>query len=346
MITSKTLLAALLTLAAPAGAADPVRYIKFATLAPQNSTWMKVMDALNKELTERSGGSLRFKMYPGGVAGDEKDVVRKMRIGELQAAGFTGVGIGSIAPEVRILDSPWLFRSEREVDAVRRKLSPRLEADLKKGGMALLGWVDPGFVYFFTKDAVASPQELKNPKFKMWVWVDDPIAQAAYRAIDVSPIPLSIIDVMSNLETELINGVYGPPLAVIALEWFTRTNFIYPVPVAYSAGAVLVSKRFFDSLTPTQQRLLSTLSRKHLAKLNILSSQEAKAALDILQKRGLKMGNAPGPSDMAYFDKARTKAQNILVNEGLFGSDIVKETDSILKALRHPKSASKTARRG
>jgi TRAP-type C4-dicarboxylate transport system substrate-binding protein len=346
MTIFNALLAALLALPGLARAEGPVRYIKFATLAPQASTWMKVMDELNKELQERSGGSLRFKMYPGGVAGDEKDVVRKMRIGEIQAAGFTGVGIGSIAPEVRLFDSPWLFRNEGEIRALRKKLAGRLADDLKKGGMVLLGWVDPGFVYFFTRDAVQSPENLKNSKFKMWVWVDDPIAQAAYRAIDVSPVPLSIIDVMSSLETGLVNGVYGPPLGVIALEWFTRTNYIYPVPVAYSAGAVLIARRFFDSLTPAQKKLLVSLSRKHLDRLNVLSGQEAAQSLKTLESRGLKMGKAPSAADLAYFEAAGPISQKTLVSQGLFSSDIVKEADSLLQSLRRrgPQRPSKPSR--
>src|SRR5581483_6167578 len=124
--------------------------IKFATLAPQGSTWMKVMNEFDKELKEKTGGKLRFKFYAGGVSGDEKDVVSKMRIGQLHAAGVTGVGLGVVAPAVRVMDAPFLFRNAGEIDYARGKVDAELEAALEKGGFANLGWAEVGLVYVFT----------------------------------------------------------------------------------------------------------------------------------------------------------------------------------------------------
>src|SRR5688572_16517394 len=137
------LLAVILASAVHAGEA---KTIKFATLAPEGSTWMNVMTELNEELVKKTNGALKFKFFPGGVQGDEKDVVKKIRINQLHAAGFTGVGIGEVAAEARILDAPWLFRSDKEVDFVYKTFDKQLTAAVEKGGYVLLGWTELGWV--------------------------------------------------------------------------------------------------------------------------------------------------------------------------------------------------------
>ncbi|PIR18887.1 MAG: ABC transporter substrate-binding protein, partial [Elusimicrobia bacterium CG11_big_fil_rev_8_21_14_0_20_64_6] len=155
--------------------ASAAQRIKFATLAPEGSTWMKVLNELSKDLEKQTEGKLKFKFYAGGVAGDEKDVVKKIRIGQLHGAGFTGVGLGEVAPETRLLDAPWLFRSRTELEAVRSKYSKELNGAIEEGGFVLLGWTDLGSVYIFSKNPINSPVGMKQEK--MWVWEGDPIAQ-------------------------------------------------------------------------------------------------------------------------------------------------------------------------
>ncbi|MEQ1920045.1 MAG: TRAP transporter substrate-binding protein DctP, partial [Elusimicrobiota bacterium] len=282
MISFKSL--ALTLLLSSSAAAENVSVIKFATLAPDGSTWMKVLTELSKDLEKQTDGKLKFKFYSGGVAGDEKDVVKKIRIGQLHSAGFTGVGLGEVAPETRLLDAPWLFRSRSELEAVRSKYAKELNAAVEKGGFVLLGWTDLGSVYVFSKNLIASPEDMK--KEKMWVWEGDPIAIAAYKALGVNPIPLSIVDVMQSLQTGMINGVYGPPLGVVALQWHSKLKHIYPVPIAESTGAVLVSKKFFDALPDGQKKILHAVSATHLKRLNDLTNIENDKALEALKKQG------------------------------------------------------------
>jgi TRAP-type C4-dicarboxylate transport system substrate-binding protein len=292
---------------------------------------MKVLSELSKDLQTRSESKLKFKFYPGGVAGDEKDVVKKIRIGQLHAAGFTGVGLGEIAPETRLLDAPWLFRSRSELETVRAKFDKELRASIEKGGFVLLGWTDLGSVYIFTKNAITSPTDMK--KEKMWVWEGDPIAKAAYKALGVSPVPLSVVDVMQSLQTGLINGVYGPPLGVIALQWHSKVKHIYPVPIAESTGAVLVSKKFFDGLDAAQKKLLIELSAKHLKHLNDLTNTENDKALDALRKQGLELAADPGPGVRRTYEELGTAARRELSGR-LFSAGLMGKFEKELAALR------------
>ncbi|MBI2384880.1 MAG: TRAP transporter substrate-binding protein DctP [Elusimicrobia bacterium] len=316
-------------LAAPAAAQTTV--IKFATLAPDGSTWMKVLTELSKDLEKETAGKLKFKFYAGGVSGDEKDVVKKIRIGQLHAAGFTGVGLGDIAPETRLLDAPWLFRSRSELEAVRAKHAKELNAAVEKGGFVLLGWTDLGSVFVFTKNPIGSPDDMK--KEKMWVWEGDPIAQAAYKALGVNPVPLSIVDVMQSLQTGMINGVYGPPLGVVALQWHSKVKHIYPVPIAESTGAVLVSKRFYDALPADQKKTLSDLSAKHLKRLNDLTNAENDKALEALKKQGLDLAPDPGPATRRRYEELGAAARRELAGK-LFSAELLGKFEKELAALR------------
>ncbi len=314
--------------AAPAAAAS---VIKLATLAPDGSTWMKVLNEMSKDLEKQSEGALKFKFYPGGVSGDEKDVVKKIRIGQLHGAGFTGVGLGEVAPETRLLDAPWLFRSRSELEGLRGKYAKELNAAVEKGGFVLLGWTDLGSVYIFSKNPIASPEDMK--KEKMWVWEGDPIALAAYKALGVNPVPLSVVDVMQSLQTGMINGVYGPPLGVVALQWHSKLKHIYPVPIAESTGAVLVSKKFYDALPADQQKLLTDVSAKHLLRLNELTNAENDKALEALKKQGLDLAADPGPATRRKYEELGTAARKELAGK-LFSAELLAKFEKELAALR------------
>lgn len=316
-------------LAAPAYAQTTV--IKFATLAPEGSTWMKVLTELSQDLEQKTGGKLRFKFYAGGVSGDEKDVVKKIRIGQLHAAGLTGVGLGLVAPETRLLDTPWLFRGQSELSVVRAKYASELKAAVEKGGFVLLGWTDLGSVYVFSKNPIASPEDMK--KEKMWVWEGDPIAQSAYKALGVSPVPLSVVDVMQSLQTGLINGVYGPPLGVVALQWHSRLKHIYPVPIAESTGAVLISKKFYDALPADQQKTLMDVSEKSLKRLNGLTNAENDKALEALKKQGLDLAVDPGPATRGRYEALGAAARQELAGK-LFSAELLGKFEKELAALR------------
>ena len=311
--------------------ADPT-LIKFATLAPEGSTWINIMKDLNQELKKETQGQLGFKIYPGGVAGDEKDVLRKIRIGEMQAGGFTGVGLGAIAPEVRILDSPWLFKNTAEVDFVRKAFRPEFEKAFLDGGFVLLGWTDLGFVHFFSKNPFSTLDSLQ--KDKVWIWEGDPIAEAAFNAFGISPIPLSELDVMTSLQTGMIDTVYGPPLAVTALQWFTKTRYIDPVSLAYASGAVLISKTAFEHLPPDQKKILKKVSSIYLNRLNTLSRKENDAAIAALQKQGLILSPMPPSKTMKLYSALGDKARANLVRK-LYSQKFLDRVQSSLKKFRN-----------
>jgi TRAP-type C4-dicarboxylate transport system substrate-binding protein len=272
-----------------------------------------------------------FKIYAGGVAGDEIDVLKKIRIGQYHAAGFTGVGIGEIAPNLRVLDSPFLFKSYDEVDYIYQKFNDEFEREIEKGGFVLLGWAEVGFVYTFTKTPVYGVDDLK--KLKMWAWQGDPIAEAAYKVIGVTPVPLSITEVLTSLQTGIIDGVYGSPLAILATQWFTRVKYMHDVPLSNASGALLISKRYFDSLPKDLQEILLRNGKKYMRKLVELSREENKKAIETLKKNGIMITEPPSKKVLNEYDEVGKKIRRALVGK-VFNQDWLDKVEKAVEEYR------------
>jgi TRAP-type C4-dicarboxylate transport system substrate-binding protein len=261
--------------------------IKLSVLAPEGSTWVKVMEQMNQELQQNSNGRLALKIYAGGVSGDEKDVLRKMKIGQVHAAAFTGVGLGQIVPSVRILELPFLFRSYQEVDAVKAKLMPQFSQQFSAKGFELLGWSEAGFVDIFSNKPIHNKQDMTG--VKMWAWEGDPLVKEMYDALGITPIPLSLPDVLTSLQTNLIDGVYGPPLGVIALQWFTKVKYMTKLDLANSTGGMLITKSYYDKLPPDLQKILKDTAQKYGNILVQKIRAENQQSIGALQKSGIQI---------------------------------------------------------
>ncbi len=263
----------------------PQHEIKLATLAPDGSTWMNIMHELDAAVRRETENRVGFKFYPGGVQGDELVVLKKIRTGQLHGGGFTGLGLGEIASELRVLELPFLFQDPAEVDQVHEKLDPTFEKILGDKGYVLLGWAEVGFIYLFTDRPVAGPEDLKQ--VKMWLWEGDRLAADFFSAYGISPIPLAVTDVLTALETGLINGVYASPLACIALQWFTRVSHMTDARLTHGIGAVVVDRRTWDPIPAADQATVRRLAAAHFRQLVERTRKENEESIAVMQKRGI-----------------------------------------------------------
>ena len=277
--------ASVLLLAPVAEAAKAKTELKIASVAPEGSTWMKVMRQIDAEVREATGNEVGFKIYAGGVQGDEKVVLRKTRTGQLHGGGLTGLGLGLIAPELRVIEIPFLVKNNDEVDRVYEGVGATFESALQKNGFTLLGWAEVGFVYVFSKEPIAGGAALK--KSKMWLWEGDALARSFYEEAGVVPVPLAVTDVMTSLQTNLIDAVYCSPLGCLALQWFTRVKYFTDLPLTFASGAVVITNKSFEKIPANHRETVLRICKARFRELVETSRQKNDESLLVIEQAGV-----------------------------------------------------------
>jgi TRAP-type C4-dicarboxylate transport system substrate-binding protein len=302
--------------------------IKFATVAPEGSTWMNHMRELDREIREKTKGQVGFRIYGGGVAGDELDVLKKIRIGQIHAAGFSGVGFGQILPSVRVLDLPFLFRNYQEIDLVHEALEDFFAAEFRKKGFEFLSWAEVGNVNLFSRSPIQRVADMA--RLKVWAWTGDPIAKETFSVMGTNPIPLAIADVTTALNTGMIDTVYAPPLAALALQWNLYTKYMTSLPLAHSTGAVLLARSFSDKMPPELLKLLKDEFRRSMTALTLEVRKQTEESFGILEKSGVRILPLPGESDLKDFYKVHDQVAQALTGK-LYSKELLDRVYGILK---------------
>lgn len=271
--------------------------IKTAVVMPEGSTWTKILHEMTDEVTSKTEGAVTFQVYAGGISGDEPDVIRKMRVNRIQAAGFSGIGMGVLVPEVRVLESVLLFRDHGEVDRVRAALFDDFSRRFDAKGYVLLGFFEAGFTYIYSSKPMERVADLKQTK--MWIWKGDAIASRYVSALGMEAVPLHMTDVNTGLETGLIEGFYAPPLAAMALQWYARVGHVLDYPLVNSCGGFIVTKRAFGRLSAAHQEVLREVVKTYCDKLVTTTRVENAQAKTIMAGAGLTFA-APSEAVKAY----------------------------------------------
>ena len=280
--------------------------IKLATLAPEGSTWMQVLEEYDAALRADTGGRLQLVPFSGGVAGAEPDVLRKIRFGQLDGAGLTGLGLGIIAPVERVLEGPYVFHGYAQVDAIHAAAQATVEAALAEAGYTVLGWAEVGFVYLFTRQPVSSIAELR--RLRVWAWAGDPVADATFAAWGVSPVRLPLADVFTSLQTGGLDGIYAAPLGLIALQWHTHMRYMLDLPLGIASGALVLTNRRLDGLAPELREPLLHNGRVYMDRLRQRTREDGEAAIRTLRNRGIEILTV-GDGERRQFERAAAVAR-------------------------------------
>ena len=289
----------------PPAAGAKTLTIKIATLAPEGSSWIQTFEDLNVELRQKTNDAVQLKVYPGGVLGDEKDMVRKMYVGQIQGAVLTSAGLSGIFEEMDVFQIPFLFNTYEEVDYVVSKMDGFFKKGFADRGYVLPAWSEGGFVRLMSTVPIASLSDLK--KAKVWTWEDAPMAKAIFDEAGVSAIPLSLPDVLVGLQTGLVEVVYAPPTGAISLQWFTKIKYMTDVPLIYLIGAILIKKNAFDKLSADHQHVFTELCTKYMEQLKKVIRRENKEAIQVMTNHGIKLIH-PSQDQIEGFKEVSRKA--------------------------------------
>jgi TRAP-type C4-dicarboxylate transport system substrate-binding protein len=285
LVRTLTRLAAAALLVLGVGAAEAAD-IKIATVAPDGSRWMVEMRAGAAEVLARTNGRVAIKFYPGGVMGSDAQVLRKVRIGQLQGGAFTAGGLGERYSALNLYGIPLLFHSLDEVDAVRAELDGDLAVGLEQAGFVTFGFIEGGFANLLANEPIRTVEDMRRKK--VWVPEGDPFSFLAMEALGLSPAVLPLTDVLTGLQTGLIDIAFASPVAALVLQWHTKVKYITDIPASYSMGIFAIDKNTFATLSAEDQRTVREVMARHIGALDREARDDNRKAAEALAKAGLQ----------------------------------------------------------
>jgi TRAP-type C4-dicarboxylate transport system substrate-binding protein len=270
--------------------------LRIGSLVPKNSLYHRQLLDVAESWRTAQGAGAKYLVYPDGSQGGEAEMARRMRIGQLQGALLSVVGLREIEPSIAALQSlPLLFRNWEELDYVREKMRPAMEKKFLDKGFVVLAWGDAGWVRFFSKEAALRPDDYKRMKF--FAWGSEPDQQSIMKSLGYTPVPLETTDILPAIQTGMINVVPSTPYFALATQVYNTAPHMLDINWAPIVGALVVTRKAWDSMAPNVQAALRTASDKAGAQIRIKARQEVEEAVDAMKKRGLTV-NKPNPAQM------------------------------------------------
>ena len=285
-ITKKFVLVLAISFAGFNSPAILAKTIKIATLSPDGTFWMKQMRAGAKEIKEKTQGRVKFKFYPGGVMGNDENVLRKIRIGQLQGGAITIGNLSQSTPDTTIYGLPYLFSSLDDAAEIRKTTDPMLSKTIEESGFVNFGFAQGGFSYLMSKEPIRSLDDLRQRK--SWIPEKSDVGLSVYRYVGVSPISLAMSDVLTGLQTGLIDTVVTSPIGALALQWHTHIKYVTDQPLNYLAAMLIIDKKDFYKLSETDQQIVRDVMGKVYKTIDEQNKVDNIAARQALINQGVK----------------------------------------------------------
>jgi TRAP-type C4-dicarboxylate transport system substrate-binding protein len=304
---------------------------KVATLSTDGSVWMEKMRAGAEEISQKTDSRVNFKFYPGGVMGGDKNVLRKIRFGQLQGAALPSAGLTGIYPDIQLYNLIVKFQSMSEIDYVREQMDDQLLVGLEKKGLVAFGFSEIGLAYTMSTTPVHNITDLQQ--LKSWVPESNKIAIQAYKALSISPIPLPLRDVLMGLQTGMITSVAGTPTGAIALQWHTKIKYVTDSPLSYIFGVFFLDKKAFNKISKADQLVVREVMAKTVNEVDKQSRQDNVNAVLALKKLGVEFIDVEDAAANELKAVMESANQEIVSKSGL-SSRLVEILDKYLAAFR------------
>ena len=309
--------------------------LKIATVTPEGSQWMKDMRESAKEIKERTDGRVQIKYYGGGVMGNDTKVLGKIRIGALQGGAFTPAALSDIYPDLNIYGMPLVFDSEEEAAYVRERLDSKLQEGLEAAGFINFGFASGGFAIVMSNTPVKGLDDLKGKR--VWVPEGDSISYASMEALSLAPVTLPLTDVLTGLQTGLIDIVAMSPIGALVLQWHTKIKYMTEIPLVYTVGFMAVDKRAFNKLSDADQQVVRDVMQETYEKFDRSNLEDNREARDALLNAGIE--SVPFDADeVARLRDRLMESNRKLGQEGAFSMALYDEMLSYVKEYREANS--------
>jgi len=288
MLSIRVIAATVLVLAGsiPAsGAGEPVK-IRLGALAPRGTAWHRTLLEVGEKWRAAEGAGAEFIVYGGGSQGGEADMVRRMRVGQLNAAMLSVIGLTEIDASVGALQKmPLVFRSWDELDYVRDRLRPALDQRFLDKGFVVLCWGDAGWVRFFSKTPALRPDDFR--KMKIFAWAGDAPQTDIMKSLGYQPVVLEVSDILPGLQTGMVSMVPSTPFWALTLQFYNHAPYMLELDWAPMVGAMIVTRKAWDAMSPAGQGALRQAGAEAGVELRALSRREHEESVAAMTKRGL-----------------------------------------------------------
>lgn len=288
------------------------RVFKIATISPDGSSWMVLMKQAAKDIAEQTDNRVKLKFYPGGVMGNDQTVFRKIRAGQLHGTATTGGAMSVYYPDAQLYGLPVIFKNQQEVDYVRKKMDPQIMQGLEDKGFVSFGLAEGGMAYVMSKSQTPDVDELSARK--VWVPSDDRAMLETAQAFGIHPVPLNLGDVLTSLQSGLVDTVATSPIAAIALQWHTQVEYITDVPLVYLYALLAIDKKAFAKVSKEDQQLMRDIMGKAFVEIDQLNRNDNVNALKALQNQGLKLISPSEPQLQQWYELAKHSREQAIAN--------------------------------
>ncbi len=322
------------TLALPYTPGYAAQTFKIATISPEGSMWMEKMRTGAKEVAKKTDNRVKFKFYPGGVMGNDKAVLRKIRIGQLQGGALVGGSLSPFFPANQVYAQPMKFKSQQEVDYVRQHMDSFITEGLEEAGFVTFGLSGGGFAYIMSKEPIETVTDLQ--KRKVWIPDNDSFSQAAVKNFGVSPIPLPLADVRTSLQSGLIDTVGSSPVGAIVLQWHTQIKYVTNIPLLYLHATLAIDKKKFKRLAAPDQGIVRKVMIRIFKEIGNQNREDDAKAIAALKKRGI-IFITPDKAQMAEWQTTAQKASKKMIGSGTLPKAAADRLDGLLTEYRKSK---------
>lgn len=305
--------------------------IKIATLSPEGSMWMEKMREGANQVAKTTDNRVKFKFYPGGVMGNDKAVLRKIRINQLQGGALIAGSLSSFFPGDQIYAQPMKFKSQEEVDYVRQHMDDYIIKGLDDAGFVCFTLMGGGFAYIMSRSPITSIGDLKERK--IWVPDNDKMTVDSVSSFGVSPIALPLADVRTGLQSGLIDTVGTSPVGAVVLQWHTEIKYITNIPLIYLYAVFAIDKKTFNKISPDDQKIVSDVMTRALKEIDRLNRQDNVKAIEALKKQGIKF-ITPSQEQMNEWMAAAVKASQKMIDAGDLPKAPADKIDALLEQYR------------
>ena len=296
--------------------------IKIATLAPQNSEWAEKFQKGSIEIQERTENRVKLKFYWGGAQGNAKKILQKIKIRQLHGGTFSPTDFQEVYPDLNIYGLPFLFKDFDEVNYVRDRVDNQLEQGFKNLGFNTYGFAGGGFAYILSNEPIREYEDLKNKK--IWLPQGDLISYEAMRSLNLLPVPLPMTDVLTGLQTGLIDIVAIPPVVALALQWHTKISYITRVPVLYAMGFLAIDSKIINRINTDDQKVLNEVINRIYSEVDSNSQQDSENAYEALSKIGIQEIQFDGDEYQKLTDLLE-KPTKKMANDGFYSLELFNE---------------------